>query len=193
MPTNEELTQERDDWRDLAVKVSMDNDKAVAAVVELSDKLKAPPPGTVLPKPAAAPPPTTLPPPSRPATALAYYNLQSAERARVREFHGQDIEDVLDREFHNANRIGNARVGVARTDNRLSGQIIEDLQAPATKFDSAAYVGRPVSRTIPGVPITAAELMNASIGQGAPRRAAPAPAPAPRGSDGTFRKSVRVR
>jgi hypothetical protein len=173
--TVEALEKERNELREkYGEAVNLLTVATAAAVAQKSDTLPAP-----APKPEPLPAPA-LPPPPRPASSLEYYRLPSDERRRVAEAYGgaEKLEAELDAQFHNANRIRNARSGVVADDRRLTGQIGEDREAKPAPFDSSQYYAgaprpffTPATRAMIPAEAAVAEAarLNAAVGAGARR------------------------
>lgn len=63
--------------------------------------------------PARSAPARVVNAPPLPMSMQDFYKLSSSEKARVREFHGENVEADLEREFHAKLKIENARKGVS--------------------------------------------------------------------------------
>lgn len=166
----EDLERERDEWRELAIAQSLTADKAVATVVELSEKLKASPPGTVPPK-AAAPAPPPAPPVPMPATLSEWTSLSSAAKAAVRSAHGEGVEERLHQEFLQRNRMNNLRGGMSA---HVTGPVggVHLGAGPGRLEDYYAGAPQPFVRGEPNPQDAALAALRQNIGTGGPARPA---------------------
>ena len=181
MTHEEEITLAQ--WKDLALKESLDKDELAAENERLKEHITAKPAA-----PAAPPPPLDpivrlpkAPPPPLPAWN-AYIHMSSPEKAAIRAAH-KDAEDAMYATWENTQRISGARGAASRSihgDNRLTSQIIEDREAKPPTFDPSAFVGRPIARTPPNArPLTMQEAELASRNQALASAQAHAKAAAP--------------
>jgi hypothetical protein len=196
MTMTPEETRYLADYKDLALRESVEKDRLAVENAALKEQLGAKPPAkSAEPAPLPAPPPPPVPvapPPPPPASMSAFLAMPPHEQKHIAEAYGgrDKILESLDAEFHTSIQMGSASRGgfsggLLTIPEKLGGPHELTAQERAA-LDLAAYgVGAP--RPIPLVtvdPVKAnLDALNRSLGWGAPKptakAAAPTPAPTP--------------